>query len=457
MIREVTDAVVGLTQKYGGLLWGEHGKGVRSEYSPRSSARSTRAAGGEGGLRSAQPAQSGQDRHARRQRAADGGRRADPRPGGPRHPAAGARIAFDEAMHCNGNGACYDWDPDAAMCPSWKATRDRRHSPKGRAMLVKEWLRRLAAARCRPGGRSPPHPRRPGLAGLPRPPPQHPGPAPRRGGLLACGEGGDGRLPRLQVLRRLPDQGERPGLPGEVPGTLSRPIPAAAAGLLSSARSNMCCPPWRGPRCWRTRCLGRRRPCRSARLGLVDTPRLSGIDCGSSWRGVACAWRHPRRCGRWARPSGAGPSSSCRTPSPATTRRNSSSTCWTCSGCWASRPGWRPSGRTARRCMCMASSAPSAGWRRRMRRGCTPWPKPASALVGIDPSMTLTYRAEYAEALERDLPKVLLLQEWLASRTMETTGRAGAVSAAAALHGAHHRHGVPPRLAIGLRPAWPPA
>jgi Fe-S oxidoreductase len=36
-------------------------------------------------------------------------------------------------------------------------------------------------------------------------------------------------------------------------------------------------------------------------------------------------------------------------------------------------------------------------------------------LVGIDPSMTLTFRAEYAEALGgRDLPEVLLLQEWLA-------------------------------------------
>ena len=45
--------------------------------------------GGEGGLRPAQPAQSGQDRHARRQRAADGGRRADPRPGGPQHPRRG--------------------------------------------------------------------------------------------------------------------------------------------------------------------------------------------------------------------------------------------------------------------------------------------------------------------------------------------------------------------------------
>lgn len=35
LIREVTEEVVALTQRYGGLLWGEHGKGVRSEFSPR--------------------------------------------------------------------------------------------------------------------------------------------------------------------------------------------------------------------------------------------------------------------------------------------------------------------------------------------------------------------------------------------------------------------------------------
>ena len=34
MIRDITDKVVALTQKYNGLLWGEHGKGVRSEYAP---------------------------------------------------------------------------------------------------------------------------------------------------------------------------------------------------------------------------------------------------------------------------------------------------------------------------------------------------------------------------------------------------------------------------------------
>ncbi|WP_198350283.1 FAD-linked oxidase C-terminal domain-containing protein, partial [Vreelandella alkaliphila] len=35
LIREISDQVAALTQKYGGLLWGEHGKGVRSEYGPK--------------------------------------------------------------------------------------------------------------------------------------------------------------------------------------------------------------------------------------------------------------------------------------------------------------------------------------------------------------------------------------------------------------------------------------
>src|SRR5699024_7508679 len=34
MIRELSNEVVALTRKYGGLLWGEHGKGIRSEFVP---------------------------------------------------------------------------------------------------------------------------------------------------------------------------------------------------------------------------------------------------------------------------------------------------------------------------------------------------------------------------------------------------------------------------------------
>ncbi|PKU25308.1 FAD-binding and (Fe-S)-binding domain-containing protein [Telmatospirillum siberiense] len=145
LIREITDAVAALTQKYGGLLWGEHGKGVRSEYSPAffgslyPLVQSVKAAfdprnqlnpgkiatPGEGALLRIDgvPTRGQQDRTI----------------------PAEVRADYDVAMNCNGNGACYDWNPDTPTCPSWKATRERRHSPKGRAMLTKEWLARLAA------------------------------------------------------------------------------------------------------------------------------------------------------------------------------------------------------------------------------------------------------------------------------------------------------------------------
>ena len=49
---------------------------------------------------------------------------------------------YPKAIQCNGNGVCFSAMPDDTMCPSYKATRDRRHSPKGRAGLLREWMRR---------------------------------------------------------------------------------------------------------------------------------------------------------------------------------------------------------------------------------------------------------------------------------------------------------------------------
>ncbi len=48
---------------------------------------------------------------------------------------------------CNGNGLCFNFDARSPMCPSMKITQNRIHSPKGRATLVREWLRcwRIAA------------------------------------------------------------------------------------------------------------------------------------------------------------------------------------------------------------------------------------------------------------------------------------------------------------------------
>ena len=88
LIREISDEVVALTRKYGGVLWGEHGKGVRSEYTP--------AFFGplypclqqdQGRLRPLRPAQPRQDRDARRGQPAADRRGPDPRRPRARDPA----------------------------------------------------------------------------------------------------------------------------------------------------------------------------------------------------------------------------------------------------------------------------------------------------------------------------------------------------------------------------------
>ncbi|SQB39521.1 FAD-binding oxidase [Citrobacter koseri] len=54
------------------------------------------------------------------------------------------RQVWRGAMECNGNGLCFNFDAKSPMCPSMKISLNRIHSPKGRATLVREWLRLLA-------------------------------------------------------------------------------------------------------------------------------------------------------------------------------------------------------------------------------------------------------------------------------------------------------------------------
>ncbi|SBS31281.1 putative FAD-linked oxidoreductase [Marinomonas aquimarina] len=146
MVREITDKVVALTQKYGGLLWGEHGKGVRSEYAPSFFGEL---------YPSIQQVKGAFD--PRNQ--LNPGKIATPFELGAELlkidevPLRGQldrqipltnRDQFKEGMYCNGNGACFNFDPHDAMCPSWKGTRQRVHSPKGRASLMREWLRGMS-------------------------------------------------------------------------------------------------------------------------------------------------------------------------------------------------------------------------------------------------------------------------------------------------------------------------
>ncbi len=144
MIRRISDAVVALTLKYGGVLWGEHGKGVRSEYVPEffgplypQLQRIKAAFDPYNQLNAGKIATPDDQPLTKIDELAFRGQKDRVIP-------ADVRNAYDNAPYCNGNGACFDFNTDSAMCPSFKGSGDRRYSPKGRASLIREWLRLLS-------------------------------------------------------------------------------------------------------------------------------------------------------------------------------------------------------------------------------------------------------------------------------------------------------------------------
>jgi FAD/FMN-containing dehydrogenase/Fe-S oxidoreductase len=149
LIRIITDAVKNLVLKYGGVVWGEHGKGLRGEYMPEFFGPEL------------------YEDLRRIKRLFDPTNKLNPgklvtpldhpsqvkkldnvplRGHRDRQIPVAVREDFDVSIHCNGNGACFNFDVDDVMCPSYKFSRDRIHSPKGRAGMIREWLRQLAQA-----------------------------------------------------------------------------------------------------------------------------------------------------------------------------------------------------------------------------------------------------------------------------------------------------------------------
>jgi len=146
LVRKISDQVTELVTRHGGLLWGEHGKGYRSElvphhfgpilygelqrikalYDPRNQLNPGKIA---------TPANT-KFSLAR----IDGATRGQL----DRQIAKPDLHTMDTVVSCNGNGQCFDTNSDTLMCPSSKITRDRIHSPKGRAGVMREWLRLLS-------------------------------------------------------------------------------------------------------------------------------------------------------------------------------------------------------------------------------------------------------------------------------------------------------------------------
>ncbi|MDA7746270.1 FAD-binding oxidoreductase [Psychromonas sp.] len=146
LMREISDKVVALTAKYKGLMWGEHGKGFRSEYGP--------AFFGDVLFNELRKIKTVFDPMNR----VNPGKICTPidstdelvsvdamkRGAFDRQIPIQVRDSYSQAIDCNGNGLCFNYDTTSPMCPSVKVTSDRVHSPKGRAGLMREWLRQLA-------------------------------------------------------------------------------------------------------------------------------------------------------------------------------------------------------------------------------------------------------------------------------------------------------------------------
>lgn len=146
-IRPISDAVAKMAQRHGGLLWGEHGKGLRGEYlegrvGPKLYALMERIKTTCDPANLLNPGKlvqaAGTTTPLLRIDTAPfrGVADAEIEPD--------ARTDFAPALACNGNGACFDWSPARTMCPSFKATGDRVQSPKGRAALIRDWLHHMA-------------------------------------------------------------------------------------------------------------------------------------------------------------------------------------------------------------------------------------------------------------------------------------------------------------------------
>lgn len=150
-VRRLTSAIVALTAEFGGVLWGEHGKGFRSEFNPEYFGPDLYAA-----MCAVKRAFDPENR-------LNPGKMAAPEPrtvlltidqttrgDSDRELSPEAHAHYSAAVSCNGNGDCYSVDRDYVMCPSAKITGDRVHSPKGRATVMREWLRQLSVQQVEP-------------------------------------------------------------------------------------------------------------------------------------------------------------------------------------------------------------------------------------------------------------------------------------------------------------------
>lgn len=417
LIRTVSDGVAALTQKYKGLLWGEHGKGVRSEYAPEffgplypqlqalKGAFDPRNQLNPGKI--ATPAIEGATLLKIDQVPTRG--QFD------REVPAIVRQQYDSAMNCNGNGACYNYDPNDAMCPSWKGTRQRMHSPKGRASLIREWLRLMNRQGVNPVAEAGALRASKGLLSWPRR--VRNTLARNRGeydfsnevheammGCLAC-KSCVGQCPikvnvpdfRARFLELYYSRYLRP-LKDYLVGSLEFMMPALAR--------------FPAPYNWAMRNPLMRALMRRI-VGMVDSPTICthSLRQGMSARGI-----------EWATPERIEALSPSQRERVVVIVQDAFTSYFETQlvldlidllgqlGYYVLVAPFMPNGKPLHVHGFMKAFSSAAQRNVRMLSALGNCGVP---LIGIDPSMTLTYRQEYADAVDTELPKVALIQEWL--------------------------------------------
>lgn len=140
---KISQGVVELVKKYGGQMWGEHGRGYRSCFGEvffgdlYPVARKVKAIfDAQNRLNPGKicvPWGNEQDQIV----SLDSLMRGDL----DRTISLNVRQSFEGALNCNGNGLCFSYSTAALMCPSYRYTHDHVKSPKGYSGLMREWLR----------------------------------------------------------------------------------------------------------------------------------------------------------------------------------------------------------------------------------------------------------------------------------------------------------------------------
>ena len=149
LVGEITEKVNALVKKYGGILWGEHGRGFRTQYTEDYFGPKLMHA-----MRQIKTVFDPNDKFNPGKIVTSLKTKTEPVP--LQSPMRGEfdrqikdqwQHRFEAMLRCNGNAQCLDYHADHVMCPSAKVTYDRLHSPKGRATIMREWLRQVSVGK----------------------------------------------------------------------------------------------------------------------------------------------------------------------------------------------------------------------------------------------------------------------------------------------------------------------